>query len=101
MKIINKKSIQFLSLLGFLFFGVFASAQVDTISTCSGTFTDPGGSGNYLPNTDTTWTYCPDGTDGNSIAFAFILAQIGLGAGDSLFHLLLERFGEFGNPPVE
>jgi gliding motility-associated-like protein len=62
-----------------------AFAQVDTISTCSGTFTDPGGSGDYAPNTDTTWTFCPDGTDGNAIAFSFSLDAFGLGAGDTLF----------------
>lgn len=85
MREISKKLISSFYLLAFIFISGNIFAQVDTISTCSGTFVDPGGSENYAPNLDTTWTYCPDETGGNSVAFSFILANFGLGAGDTLF----------------
>lgn len=83
MKRINKVATSLFFIIFLLSIGV--NAQVDTTSACSGTFTDPGGSGDYAPNTDTTWTYCPDETGGNAIAFSFVLADFGLGSGDTLF----------------
>lgn len=84
---INKPFTFSIWLFSFLLLSLQVSAQVDTINTCSGSFTDPGGAGDYAPNLDTTWVYCPDlnGEDGNAIAFSFILAEFGLGAGDTLF----------------
>ncbi len=87
MKRTNKFQFRVLIVFAFLAFAFNANAQVDTISTCSGTFTDPGGAGDYGPGLDTSWTFCPDGDglSGNAIAFSFILDEFGLGDGDTLF----------------
>lgn len=87
MKRTNRFQFRILAVLTFFALAFNVNAQVDTISTCSGTFTDPGGAGDYGPGLDTSWTFCPDGDglSGNSIAFSFILSEFGLGEGDTLF----------------
>lgn len=88
MRRISKLQLTSLLFSIFTLVGTGLFAQTDTTyNTCSGIFTDPEGAGNYFPNMDTTWTFCPDldGSGGNAIAFSFILAEFGLGEGDTLF----------------
>ncbi|HRH58131.1 MAG TPA: hypothetical protein PLS10_10775, partial [Chitinophagales bacterium] len=73
MKYIYKKI--FLSIIGLLFMYCKANAQTynmpsGTVSTCSGTFYDPGGTSNYGNSLDRTFTICPS-TPGSFASITF------------------------------
>lgn len=61
--------------------GTAPAGNGSTVSTCSGTFLDPGGASNYGTNIDNVVTFTSS-TPGNQINFLF--SSIAIGTGDTL-----------------